>query len=109
MYLILNKKKLEIVELKTSKEKFKSLKFILEPIDKVYRFTNKKILSTYFFCQNIDVVTTDSKDFIIDVYPKVRSEKILFLNRKNKYTYLLPLNSIDNLKSEKLEIKKGTN
>ena len=59
MKLQLNKKKLNITEVTSFWNRFKTLKFDLKPLKEVILFSNKKYLSTYLFCQKVDVVMTD--------------------------------------------------
>lgn len=97
MYIEINKKKIDILELKTFWEKFKSLKFYLEPIDDIYRI-KKRSLSTYLFCQRIDVIMTDKDNKILYIYNSLGSEKIIFPKKKVVYTYMLPVNMAKDFK-----------
>ena len=105
MYLRIGLKKIEIKELKTFKEKLKSLKFNLQTIDYGILISNKKLASTYFFCQRVDICFTDKNNKIIDLLENVKSEK-RYLRLKAHNIYYLPLNTCKHLKiNEKLNIK----
>lgn len=91
MYLKLKKKKIQIRELKSFWERFKGLKFVLEPIDYGVCFPHKKFSTTNFLCQRIDIVLTDKDHTILYLQESVKSEKYIFPKRKVYYTYFLPL------------------
>ena len=96
MHIKIKNKKIEIKEYQDIKQRLKSLRFVLEPIDYGIQIKSKWI-NTYFFCQKIDICITDKNDNIIRLYEKVNSEKIRFIS--NAYTiYYLPLNTCKNLK-----------
>ncbi len=107
MYVKIDKKKFEINELNTFWEKFKSLKFVLEPMQDYVILMKKKSLSTYMYCQKVDVVMTDDDDVVLKMYQQFPSERIILPKRKVKKTYLFSAGSTKNIKlGEKLEIKK---
>ncbi|MBQ6477091.1 MAG: hypothetical protein IJI43_01460 [Bacilli bacterium] len=97
MYIKVNNKKLNLVELKTFKERFKSLKFNFETLNYAIKFPNKRILNTIFFVQKVDVMITDKDDKIIYLKKNVRSEKYFIHKRGGKDIYILPLGTIDKL------------
>lgn len=82
MYLKILKKKIEIKELNSLTERFKSLKFVLETIDYGVMLKRKRFFSTYFFCQRIDIIVTDMDDNITYIYDNVKSEKNFFHLKK---------------------------
>lgn len=100
MYIKVNNKKLEIKDCTTFKDRFKSLKFYLEELDFGIRMPKKKRISTYFFCQNVDICVTDKNNNIIGLFENVKSEKrrIMF---KAYYIYYLPLGTCKYLENEK--------
>ena len=106
MYIKINNKKIEIFELIGFKNRFKSLKFVIEPIKYGVVLPKRKLVNTYWFCQRVDCCICD-KDFkIIKMYERLKSEKIRFI-RNGYYIYFLPLNSINNLKiGDTLKYKK---
>ena len=55
MYLKINNKKITIYEYISFKDKFKSFKFYLDPINFGIKISNKKYANTYFFCQRVDI------------------------------------------------------
>ena len=77
MYIKVGKKKYDVIALNTLWLKFKSLKFYFEPIEDIYRL-KKKGISTYLFCQKIDIIMTDKDNKIIHIYKSFGTEKIIF-------------------------------
>ena len=106
MYIKVKNKKIEIKELKTWKDRFKSLKFVLEPIDYGIKLPNKRWINTYFFCQRVDVCITNQDNIILELRSRIKSEKRRFLWKKYNI-YYLPLKTVENLTvGEKLIEKK---
>ena len=105
MYIKVNNKKIEIIEYNKFIDRFKSLKFILEPIDYGIKISNKKTISTYFFCQRVDICVTNKDNEIIGIFENVKSEKrkIMF---KAYNIYYLPLGTCKYLEKEKNLIPK---
>lgn len=99
MYIKIKNKKLEIYDCITFKERFKSLKFVLEPIDYGIRISKKKTISTYFFCQKVDICVTDKDNKIIGIFENVQSEnrKIMF---KAYHIYYLPIGTCKYLENQ---------
>lgn len=97
MYLKIPNKKIEIKEYTTTKERLKSLRFQLEPIQDGIKLPNKKVMNTYWFCQRVDVCFTDESDIIIETIPNMKSEKIRW-NPKTRNIYYLPLDTVKHLK-----------
>lgn len=97
MYIKINNKKLEIIELTTFWQRFKSLKFALEPITTGIKLPHKKYADTYLFCQRVDIVMTDKDNNILYLYKNVKTEKRILFKRKVYNVYYLPLNTVDNL------------
>lgn len=93
MNIKINNKNYEVVELTTFKDRFKSLKFHLEPLDCIIKIPNKKIANTYFFVQRVDVCFTDKKNRILKIYENVRTEKMIF-NFSATNVFFLPLGCI---------------
>lgn len=106
MYIQIKKRKIDIYELKSFWERFKSLKFVLEPIDYGIKFTKKKYISTTFYCQKVDIVWTDKDDKIIRIEENVKTEKRM-IKFKAYNIYVLPLGSIKYLDlGDKMPIRK---
>lgn len=106
MHLKIKNQEIEIKELKTLKERIKSLKFELNKLDYGILIPNKKLATTYFFCQRVDICFTDKNNIIIDLLENVKSEK-RYLRLKSHNIYYLPLNTCKHLKiNERLNIKK---
>ena len=101
MYLKCSKKEIEIKELTTRKEKWKSLKFVLEPLTYGIKISKKRMWSTYFFCQRVD-----ENDIIMKKYENIKSEKRKFFLKKYNI-YYLPTNTIKSYKiGDKLILTK---
>lgn len=112
MYLQVKKKKIKIIEPIGFWERFKGLKFVLQPIDYGMKFSHKKFVTTNFLCQKIDIVLTDKDDNILYMYENMKTEKYIFPKRKVYNVYFLPLNTVKDLQvNTKLNIvipkKKG--
>lgn len=105
MELKINNKSIEIINISSVFDKFKGLKFVLEPIEEIYRFKSK-YANTYFLCQKVDIIMTDKEQNILFIYKKVKSEKIILPKKKVYYTYFLPVGISDNFKiGDRLNIK----
>ncbi len=106
MYLKCDNKKIPIKEYNTIKEKIKSLKFVLKPLDYGIKIPNKRIWNTYFFCQKVDILITDKEEKIIKKIENTRSEKLGLLGKKRNI-YYLPQNTIKQYKiGDKINIKE---
>ena len=106
MYLKTNHKKIEIKECNTFQERFKALKFIIEPISYGIVLPKRKIINTYWFCQRVDCIVCNKDYEIIKIYRKLKSEKLRFA-RKGYYVFFLPLGVSNNYKvGDILTIKK---
>ena len=97
MYIKIEKKKYDVIYLNTFWLKLKSLKFYLEPIVDIYMM-RRKGLTTYWFCQNVDIIETDKDNKIIYIYKKFKADKILLPRRKVLYIYLTPVGVSDSFK-----------
>ena len=105
MYIKINNKKLEIKDCTKFKDRFRSLKFVLNKIDYGIRIPKKKLISTYFFCQRVDICVTNKSHKIIGIFENVKSEKkkIMF---NSYYIYYLPLGTCKYLENEEFLIPK---
>lgn len=90
MEIKINKKKYEVKEYDNFKLRFKSLKFVFEPLDFIIKIPNKKVANTYFFVQKVDICFTDGKNRIIKLVENVKSEKLIF-ELSATHLYYLPL------------------
>lgn len=107
MYLQVKNKKIKLIEQVGFWNRFKGLKFVLEPINYGLRFSKKKFVTTNFLCQRIDIVLTDKEDNILYIYEKMKTEKYILPRRKVYHVYFLPLNTAKDLKiGTKLKIIK---
>ncbi len=98
MYLQVKRKKIKIIELTKFWDRFKGLKFVLEPLDYGIKFPKKKFVTTNFLCQRIDIVLTDKEDNILYMYQNIKSEKYILPKRKVYNVYFLPKNTVKDLK-----------
>ena len=106
MYLNIKNKKTEIKKYDTFKDRFKSFRFYLEPIDFGIWFPNKKLASTYFFCQRVDICFTDENLKVLAIYNNIKSEKRKF-KFKSKNIFYLPVGTCSELKvGDTLNIKE---
>lgn len=107
MKIVIDQKKIKINTIIGFINRFKCLKFKLEPIDEGYLYPNHRRCSTYYFCQKVDIVMTDSEDNILYMYPNLKTEKRIHYKRRVYNTYILPLHSCEKLNiGEKLKIIK---
>ena len=60
-------------------------------------FPNVNSIHTFFMKESIDVIGLDQNMIIKEIYPNVRPNKILILNKSN-HTLELPLNKSNNYK-----------
>ena len=90
-------KTINIIECTTKKQRFKTFKFFLNPIDFGLYIPKKKLANTYFFCQRIDICFVNKDNIIIGLYENVKSEKLIY-KRKAKGIYFLPLGTCQYLK-----------
>lgn len=97
MYLKINGIKLNVKVCSDFKSRFKSLKFYLNEIDFALYFPKRKLASTYFFCQRVDICFTDADNKIIYLAKNVRSEKFYF-KLKSKGFYIFPVGACNFLK-----------
>jgi len=96
MYIKNNNKKINIIEYIDFKDRFKSFKFYLKPIDFGIKISKKRYANTYFFCQRVDICFTDQNNKIIYLYKNVKSEKLIIkLHRYN--IYYLPVGTCSNM------------
>ena len=110
MYLQVKRKKIKLIELTGFWNRFKGLKFVLEPIDYGIKFPKKKFVTTNFLCQKIDIVLTDKEDNILYMYKNMKTEKYIFPKKKVYNVYFLPLNTVKNLEpNTKLKILQTQN
>lgn len=106
MKLIINKKKINIVEKNNFLEKLKGIKFILEPIKNAYRFKSH-YANTYFLFQRVDIIMTDENNKVLYIYPNCKTEKLIFPKFNVKYVYFLPLETTKDLEiNQILKISK---
>ncbi len=107
MYLKIGKEKMEVVELTKFWERFKGLKFCLEKLDYGIKFPKKKLVSTIFLCQRIDIIMTGKEDQILYLYSNVKTEKYFLPKFKVKDIYFFPLGTAKEFKKgDKLVLSK---
>ena len=107
MYLKLKNRRIEIKELKGFFNRFKGLKFVLEPIDYGVLFSKKKTVSTDFLCQKIDIILADKDNKILYMYENFPSERRIWPKKHVYNIYFLPLGTVKNFKlGDQLNIKE---
>ena len=107
MYIKINKKKIQIQELDTFRKRFRSLKFVFEPINYGIMIKKRMTASTYFFCQRVDILFVNKNNKIIKIARNVKTEKRI-RKFKTRYIYYLPLNSTKELNiGDIIELKKN--
>ena len=79
MNLKINKKTYEVKEYNTFKLKFKSLRFVFEPLDFIIKIPNKKVANTYFFVQRVDICFTDEvlERLLSEIYDEFAGNSII--------------------------------
>ncbi len=97
MKVKIGKKTIPIDILTKKWDRFKGYMWKLDPITKGLCFPKKRYLSTYFYCQPVDVVMTDKEYHILYLYHHLRSEKRILFKRKVYYTFVLPVDSCKDL------------
>lgn len=108
MYLKCKSKKINVIVLEKFLERLKGLKFYLEPFNYIIKFPKKRFISTYFICQNIDIVITDKEDKVVKVFENVKPEKIIFPKRYGYNVYFMPLEFGNKFKQgEKIKLKEN--
>ena len=105
MYLKIHHKKIEIIQCDSFIKRFKSLKFVIDPLDYGIVLPKRKIINTYFFCQKVDCIVTDKKNKIIKIYQGLDSEKLKFVLRAHSIYYLPKSTSSFYQIGEELKIK----
>ncbi len=98
MYLVINKKKLEIREMKKFWERLIGLRFVFEPLSYAMKYPKKKFINTYFFFQKVDAILTDKEEKILYMYEKLNTEKRIHWKRKVYNIYFVPLGTVKELK-----------
>jgi len=98
MLLKNQKNKTKVILLTNIKDKIKSFRFKLKPIEEGICFPKKRNINTYFFCQRTDIIFTDINNKILKISPNTPSEKIIFGKKGTFYIYILKLNTSINLK-----------
>ncbi len=98
VHIKIGKKKIEVEVANTFWKRLKGFLFVLEPIQTGLCFPHCRSIHTYLMCQPIDVVMTDKDYTILYLYPKLKSEKIIFPKRKVYYSFELPVGCCEKLK-----------
>ena len=108
MNLILDKKiKLPIKTVTKFWQRFKILKIHLTPLDFGVCFPKRKLVTTYFLCQKVDIIFADKDNIILKILPAVHTEQLVFKKKKTYYTYYLPVGAAEFLTvGEKLILKE---
>ena len=102
MYVLIGKKKYDLINCDTFYSRFKGLMFT-KCFDYCMRFNKCNSIHTFFMSTDIDVVMTDRDDKVLYVFKCVKPWRII-LPKKNVYNvYELPSGSITtNIKKVKV-------
>jgi len=98
MYIKIKNRKIEIIEKNSFWDRFKGLKFVLEPIDYIVKFPKRKWFNSNFLCQRVDIVFTDKNENIIYIHENLETEKTIFPKHRAYNVYLFPLGAVRNFK-----------
>lgn len=98
MYLLYNKKKIDIDDCTTFKDRLIGFMFNKKTIIRGKRFPRCSSIHTFFMFQSIDVVMADKNNKIIKIYQNLKPNRIIFPNKKIYYVYELPLGSTKGFK-----------
>lgn len=93
-----NNRKIEVIEFTGFWERLRGLKFSFDELDYVIKFPKKKLVSTIFHCQKIDIVMTGNDNKILYLYSNVKSEKYFLPKFKVRDMYFLPLGTAKEFK-----------
>ena len=83
---------MEIKEAKTFTQKLKGLMF-QKKFDYILKFKTNGI-HTFFMKNPIDVILTDKNNKVLYIYRNLKPNKIILPKKHVKYTYEIPINSL---------------
>ena len=98
MYTKINKKKIEIEELITFKQRLKSLRFNFKKLDHIVKIPNKRVVNTIFFVQYYDLVITNKNEVIIFLEENLLQDRYFVHKKGGRNIYFLPKGLIKYLK-----------
>ena len=98
MYTKIKNKKIEIEELISFKQRFKSLRFNFNKLDHIVKIPNKRVISTLFFVQYYDLVITNKNEVIIYIEESIMQDKYFVHKKGGSNFYFLPKGLIKYLK-----------
>ncbi len=91
MYLLCNKKKIELELCTTFRQRLIGFMFQKKTITTGKIFPKCNSIHTFFMFQKIDVIVTDKNNKILVLYPSLRPNRIIFPQKNGYYIYELPL------------------
>lgn len=95
MKVIINDKKIDVIEAKSFNKRLIGLMFKRKKVDYCMMFPKCASIHTFFMYQNIDVLMTDQNDNITEIYKDVKPNKIIRGIGYN--TYEFASNTLDNI------------
>ncbi len=102
MYILVDKKKYDLVDCTTFYSRFRGLMFTRE-FDYCMKFGKCNSIHTFFMSTSIDVVMTDINNNVLYVFKNVKPWKVIFPKKGVFNTYELPGGSIkSNIKKVKV-------
>ena len=100
MYIKINDKNIELKNAINFRDRIKSLKFVLGPLQYGIRFPNKAWCNTYFLFENVDIVQTDANENILYIFKNVYTERFIRKRKNVVNTYFLPVGCSDYLEDK---------
>ena len=98
MYTKINNTKIEIEELVTFKQRFKSLRFNFKELDHIVKIPNKRVINTIFFVRYYDLVITNKNEVIIFLEENLMQDRYFVQKKGGRNFYFLPKGLIKYLK-----------
>lgn len=97
MYIKIKNEKIEVIEKNGFWDRFRGLKFVLEPINYAVKFPKRNWFNSNFLCQKVDIVFTDKNENILYMREHLETEKTIFPKQRAHNVYLFPLGTIKKL------------
>lgn len=98
MILKNKKEKIKINLLTNFKDRVKSFRFKLTPINEGICYYKKRNINTYLFCQKTNIIFTDINNKVLKISSNTCSEKIIFGKKGTFFIYILNENSLNDIK-----------
>ena len=95
MYVLIGKKKFELIDCISFYSRFRGLMFT-SSFDYCMRFKKCNSIHTFFMSTNIDVIMTDKDDNVLYIFKDVKPWRVILPKRDVYNVYELPSGSIKN-------------